>query len=126
MRRGEVLGVRWKDIDLDSGELAIIQTITNVNGKLTVGSPKTTKSRRVIYLDETTVTMLRQHRGRQREDQIAMGRTGPTTAAWPSPTRPVSRFGRSGSRRSSVGWSQRQAYHVSACMMFAIPTRRWR
>jgi integrase len=29
MRRGEVLGVRWKDIDLDSGELAIVQTITN-------------------------------------------------------------------------------------------------
>jgi integrase len=72
MRRGEVLGVRWKDIDLDSGELAIVQTITNVDGKLTVGSPKTTKSRRVIYLDETTVTMLRQHR-RQREGQIAIG-----------------------------------------------------
>jgi integrase len=73
MRRGEVLGVRWKDIDLDSGELAIVQTITNVDGKLTVGSPKTTKSRRVIYLDETTVMMLRQHRRRQREDQIAIG-----------------------------------------------------
>jgi integrase len=64
MRRGEVLGVRWKDIDLDSGELAIVQTITNVDGKLTVGSPKTTKSRRVIYLDDTTVTMLRQQRRR--------------------------------------------------------------
>jgi integrase len=65
--------VRWKDIDLDSGELAIVQTITNVDGKLTVGSPKTTKRRRVIYLDGTTVTMLHQHRLRQREDQIAIG-----------------------------------------------------
>ncbi len=73
MRRGEVLGVRWKDVDLDSGQLAIVQTITNVDGKLTIGSPKTSKSKRVIYLDETTVTMMRQHRRRQREDQVAMG-----------------------------------------------------
>ena len=73
MRRGEVLGVRWKDLDLDSGQLSIVQTITNVDGVLTIGSPKTSKSKRVIYLDETTVTMMRQHRRRQREDQVAMG-----------------------------------------------------
>jgi integrase len=40
---------------------------------LTVGTPKTTKSRRVIYLDETTVSVLRAHRKRQREDQLAAG-----------------------------------------------------
>ncbi len=73
MRRGEVLGVRWKDIDLDSGELAIVQTVTAVDGRITVGTPKTRGSRRVIYLDETTVTVLRQHRRRQREDQLARG-----------------------------------------------------
>ena len=73
MRRGEVLGVRWKDLDLDSGQLAIVQTVTNVDGRLTVGTPKTTKSRRVIYLDETTVSVLRTHRKRQREDQLAAG-----------------------------------------------------
>lgn len=71
--RGEVLGVRWKDIDLDAGELAIVQTVTNVDGKLTIGSPKTSTSKRVIYLDERTASMMRQHRRRQREDQVAMG-----------------------------------------------------
>lgn len=73
MRRGEVIGVRWKDIDLDSGQLAIVQTLTDVNGRLTMSTPKTTRSRRVIYLDDTTVAVLRQHRKRQREDQLAAG-----------------------------------------------------
>jgi len=52
---------------------------------------------------KTTVTMMRQHRCRQRAGQIAMGRTRATTPAWRSPTRSASGFGRSGSRRSSVG-----------------------
>ena len=73
MRRGEVLGVRWKDIDLDSGQLAIVQTVTNVDGRLTISTPKTTRSRRVIYLDETTVAVLRQHRKQQLEEQLAAG-----------------------------------------------------
>ncbi|MEM8620171.1 MAG: site-specific integrase [Actinomycetota bacterium] len=73
MRRGEVLGVRWSDIDLDSGELAIVQTITSVDGRLTVTTPKTRGSRRVIYLDDTTVGVLRAHRKRQREEQLAAG-----------------------------------------------------
>ena len=73
MRRGEVIGVRWKDIDLDSAQLAIVQTLTDVNGRLTMSTPKTTRSRRVIYLDDTTVAVLRQHRKRQREDQLAAG-----------------------------------------------------
>ena len=73
MRRGEVLGVRWRDLDLDARKMSIRQTLTVVDGTLTIGSPKTSKSKRNIELNGTTVTALRQHRRRQREDQIAMG-----------------------------------------------------
>ncbi|MFT5978189.1 MAG: hypothetical protein ACI9AO_001034 [Ilumatobacter sp.] len=53
------------------------------------------------------------------------GRTGATRATWPLPTRSASRFGRSGFRRSSVGWLQLLASLAFVCMMFATPTRRW-
>lgn len=73
LRRGEVLGVRWRDLDLDARTLSVVQTITNVDGKLVFGKPKTSKSVRLISIDERTASMLRQHRRMQREDQIAMG-----------------------------------------------------
>lgn len=73
LRRGEVLGVRWRDLDLDARTLSVVQTITNVDGKLVFGKPKTSKSVRLISIDERTASMLRQHRRTQREDQIAMG-----------------------------------------------------
>jgi len=73
LRRGEVLGARWRDLDLDARTLSVVQTITNVDGKLVFGKPKTSKSVRMISIDERTVNLLRQHRRQQREDQIAMG-----------------------------------------------------
>jgi len=73
LRRGEVLGVRWRDLDLDARTLSVVQTITNVDGKLVFGKPKTSKSVRLISIDARTASMLRQHRRMQREDQIAMG-----------------------------------------------------
>jgi len=73
LRRGEVLGVRWRDLDLDARTLSVVQTITNVDGKLVFGKPKTSKSVRQISIDERTAAMMRQHRRAQREDQMAMG-----------------------------------------------------
>jgi integrase len=66
MRRGEVLGLRWRDVDLDARQLAVVQSITLVADKITVGKPKTARSRRVLYLDDKTVAVLRAHRERQR------------------------------------------------------------
>lgn len=76
MRRGEVLGVRWKDLDLDSASLSVKQTVTNVDGRITISSPKTRRSSRVIYLDERTVSVVRAHRKRQKAERLAAG------AAW--------------------------------------------
>lgn len=65
MRRGEVCGLRWADVDLDGGVLAVVQTITTVNGAAVVSTPKTPKSRRRVSLDGRTVDVLRAHRARQ-------------------------------------------------------------
>jgi integrase len=73
MRRGEVLGLRWSDLDLDAGELAVVHTVTTVGYVPVVSTPKTNRSRRVVYLDEETVRVLRDHRRRQREDRLAAG-----------------------------------------------------
>ena len=74
MRRGEVLGLRWSDIDFDGAQLAVSQTLTTVGyNELVLGPPKTPRSRRHVYLDSQTVEVLRAHRQRQREERLAAG-----------------------------------------------------
>lgn len=62
MRRSEVLGLRWSDIDFDDSSLSIVRTLTVVAGRPIVTTPKTTASRRLIYLDASTIDGLRAHR----------------------------------------------------------------
>jgi len=79
MRRGEALGLRWSDVDLEAGTLRITRTLitTDVQRKgspgMAWGTPKTAKGRRTVALDPATVTALRTHRTRQREERLAMG-----------------------------------------------------
>jgi integrase len=65
--------LRWSDVDLDARELHVVQTLTTVNDKVIVSTPKTKRSRRVVYLDPQTVESLRAHRRRQREERLALG-----------------------------------------------------
>ena len=74
MRRGEVLGLRWFDLDLDDGSLSVKNTWTTTAGGVRVdGPPKTVKSRRQVFLDPATVDALRAHRARQNEERLAAG-----------------------------------------------------
>ena len=73
MRRGEAMGLRWQDVDLDAGFVRIRQTLTTVNDQLVFDTTKTDKSRRRISLDESTVAALRRHRARQAEDRLLVG-----------------------------------------------------
>ena len=75
MRRGEVLGVRNADIDLDRGELSVVQSIVVVGGRPTVSTPKTSRSVRSVSLDPGTIAILRSHRIRTIERQLADGVT---------------------------------------------------
>ena len=73
LRRGEVLGMRWRDVDFDLGQIAVANTITEIGAETVMGPPKTARSRRNVYLDRRTVAALREHRQRQREQRIAAG-----------------------------------------------------
>ena len=60
LRPGELLGLRWSDVDLDNGLLRVRQAIVRVGGRVELGSTKTTASRRQLRLPSTTVEALRQ------------------------------------------------------------------
>ena len=48
LRQGELLGLRWGDVDLDAATLTVQRTLLDVNGQLEVGEPKTARSRRRV------------------------------------------------------------------------------
>ena len=58
MRRGELLGLQWSDLNLRTGELHIQRQVYCVNGKLTVNKPKTKTSDRTIILPKSVVGVL--------------------------------------------------------------------
>ncbi len=73
MRRGEALGLRWVDVDLDAGRAAIRQTVIAVAHQPVFGTPKTAKGRRTVALDAVTVAALREHRQRQLAERLLIG-----------------------------------------------------
>jgi integrase len=73
IRRGEVLGLRWSDVDLDASRLAVRQTLVSVAYETRFSTPKTARSRRSVSLDATTVAALRAHRKQQLEERMAWG-----------------------------------------------------
>jgi integrase len=73
LRRGELLGLRWTDVDLDGGELHVRQAVQRVGGELRFTEPKTRHSRRTIPLPALAVDALQQHNARQAADRLAAG-----------------------------------------------------
>jgi integrase len=73
LRRGELLGLRWADVDLDGGELHVRQAVQRVGGELRFTEPKTRHSRRTIPLPALAVDALREHKARQAADRLAAG-----------------------------------------------------
>src|SRR5262245_25227062 len=72
-RRGEALALRWKDIDLDKGMVRIERSLEQTRSGVRVKSPKTAYSRRSIAIPPWLVAELKAHRGRQLEQQLALG-----------------------------------------------------
>jgi integrase len=65
MRRGEVLGLTWRALDLDGARLTVEQQVLPTRGGTSFGPPKSNRSRRTVALDTRTVEMLREHRATQ-------------------------------------------------------------
>lgn len=73
MRRGEVLALRWKDIDLDRATLQVRQVVEETKAGLAIKEPKTDRSRRTIALPARLVQEIRQHRKQQAELRLRLG-----------------------------------------------------
>jgi integrase len=74
LRRGEALGLRWQDVNLEAGTISVVRSLGRSTEKgLVFSPPKTTSGRRVVDLDEDTVAVLRAHQGRQLLWQVELG-----------------------------------------------------
>jgi integrase len=73
MRRGEAIGLRWEDVDLDDACLSVEQQITDVNGRSMVSTPKSKSGTRDIPIDEVTVAVLRRQWELQGAERTAWG-----------------------------------------------------
>ncbi len=78
MRRGEALGLRWRNLNLDAGTLSVVESIVPVGYAAEISTPKTDTGVRSIDLDSETVAALRAHYARQGEDRLALGLGKPT------------------------------------------------
>jgi integrase len=75
MRRGELLGLSWRHLDLDGARLRVEQQLLPTTGGVTFGPPKSRRSERTIALDPRTIDALRHHRETQ---QLERDLAGPT------------------------------------------------
>jgi integrase len=75
LRRGEVTGLRWEDIDLDERELVVLRPLLSVRGKTVEGIPKSDAGERALSFDPDTQALLRKHRTQQKRDRLAWGTT---------------------------------------------------
>jgi integrase len=74
MRRGEVLGLMWGDIDLERGVLRVERSVEETKaGGLRLKSPKSKRGRRNIGLPAEAVAMLRDHKVKQLERRLLFG-----------------------------------------------------
>lgn len=73
LRQGELLGLAWSDVDLESARLTVRRALQRVNGTRQLVEPKTRKSRRTLPLTTAAVDALRGHRQHQLEDRLRAG-----------------------------------------------------
>ena len=73
LRRGELLGLQWADIDLDGGHLSVRRTLARVKGGMTFQPPKTEASQRKILLPAACIAALKRYRQRQDLDRREAG-----------------------------------------------------
>lgn len=72
-RRGEALGLRWSDVDLDAGKVVLRQTITSIAYEVRVAHRTKSGKPRAVELDRPTVAAVRAVRVRQAQERLLLG-----------------------------------------------------
>ena len=73
MRRGELLGLQWGDIDFEAARLRVERSLEETKNGLRLKRPKTKHGVRTISLPASALETLRAHRKRQRENRLTLG-----------------------------------------------------
>ena len=82
LRRGELCGLRWSDIDLDRAILTVERNRTTIGYQVVEGDPKTPAGRRAVALDKRSVQILRVHRRYEQDRRAEAAENGkPWTAS---------------------------------------------
>jgi integrase len=74
LRKGEILGLHWSDVDLDNAELTVAWQLQRVGGELILRETKTEASDATLPLPDICVAALKQRRAAQEADEAAVGR----------------------------------------------------
>ncbi|MBE9512856.1 MAG: site-specific integrase [Chloroflexi bacterium] len=74
MRLGELLGLRWCDVDLDLASLSVVQSLYKCRGVCKIIQPKSSHSRRQIAMSPSLALLLRKHKTNQQAQRILLGK----------------------------------------------------
>ncbi len=73
LRRGEILGLRWQDINFNEKTLSVNQTLVRVGKVNTFSTPKTDKSKRVLVVSDKIIDCLKKRKAEVSENKLFMG-----------------------------------------------------
>ncbi|RAL25934.1 site-specific integrase [Thermoflavimicrobium daqui] len=73
MRKGEILGLRWKDCDLEQGRISVKNVLARTSKELIFQEPKTKGSKRNIQITPDVIQALKQHKRKQNENRLKLG-----------------------------------------------------
>ena len=115
MRRGEALGLRWSDVDLENARLSVRRALIPTNREVVISEPKTAKGRRVVALDPVTIEVLK-----AKPPDRSMSRVSATRPGWNqascSPPRTAPPSTRRVSHATGARPCRRPCCRRSACM----------
>lgn len=123
LRRGEIVGLRWADVDLDKRVLYVRQQVQRRRGVLYDDDPKG-RRRRAVPMPALCIAPLRWHRMRQAAARQRAGEKWQGTAATSSPPGPVDRSSPATSTARSPGSQTAPSSASSGCTMLGTVVPR--
>ncbi|MGO9732755.1 tyrosine-type recombinase/integrase [Mycobacterium sp.] len=73
LRRGEIAGLRWANVDLKAKTVSIVENRVAIGKQIVTGTPKSKASNRTLPLPDEVVAVLKAARKRQSEERLAFG-----------------------------------------------------
>lgn len=73
LRRGELLGLHWSDVDLNRGTMSVRHSVEQTRDGIRLKAPKTARSRRMVLVPPVTVDALRRHKAEQGKHRLQLG-----------------------------------------------------